>query len=189
MDSDLKREGGSCTYVMHSVHGLLIKVLTTSKVNADSSLVQESRYLKVSDLLKVCGTRISSGPPTMWSLCSDDSSCPGSKDCNCGIAPFVPGVAGQMQRAHVPSSSRLMSQNRRRRSAAFLTKVRKVEAAVRARESSDGAPRSSDGAHRLARVTTELELGTIASASYSQGQQESAPFGSLISVLNEGVTV
>ena len=29
MDSDLRRENGSCTYVMHPVHGLLIKVLTT----------------------------------------------------------------------------------------------------------------------------------------------------------------
>ena len=59
---------------------------------------------------------------------------------------------------------------------------RKVEAAVKARE-------SSDGTHRLTRVTTDLELGTIPSASYSQGQQESAPFGSLISVLDEGVIV
>ena len=70
-----------------------------------------------------------------------------------------------------------------------MNKVRKVEAAVRARESSDGKPRSSDGAHRLARVTTDLELGTIASASYSQGQQGSTSFGSLISVLDEGISV
>ena len=103
--------------------------------------------MKVSDLLKVCGTRISSGPPTMRSLCSDDSSCPGSKDCNCGIAPFVPGVAGQMQRVHVPAPH-LLSQNRRRRSAAFMNKVRRVEAAVKARE-------SADGTHRLTKVSDD----------------------------------
>ena len=84
-----------------------------------------------------------------------------------------------MQRVHVPAPNAPVS-SRKRRSAAFMNRVRNVEAAVKARE-------SADGTHRLHSVTTHLELGTISPANKCKRGSEAV--GSLLSILDEQAEV
>ena len=91
----------------------------------------------------------------------------------------MPGVAGQMQRVHVPAPTDPVS-SRKRRSAAFMNRIRSVEAAVKARK-------TSDGTSSLPSVTTHLELGRISPANKCQRGSEDR--SSLLSMLDEQATV